>query len=76
LARVIEKLTIMQCMSHPSHTCRTSFSHIPLHTYLQLVAAGSFTQLFQICSGTGVKSSLMTRKYTYFRKNRVQIIDG
>ena len=66
LARVIRKLTIMQCMSHPIHTCRTSFSHIPLHT--------SFPgPLFPICSGTGVKSSLMARKYTYFRKNRVQI---
>ena len=61
-------------MSHPSHTCRTSFSHIPPHTYLQLVAVGSFPGPPSFSRyGTGVKSSLMIRKYTYLRKNRVQI---
>ena len=71
--RVIKKFTII---SHPSHTGLFSYTS----TYLQLVAvrkSASFPASLRLqhrsAVAQGLKSSLMTRKYTYFRKNRVQI---
>ena len=75
LVRVIKKFTIM---SHPSHTGLFSYTS----TYLQLVAVRnsasfqglpSFSSYKRSAVAPGLKSSLITRKYTYFRKNRVQM---
>ena len=69
--QLIKKFTIM---SHPSHT--------GLFSYLQLVAVhrsasfsgpSSFSSYKRPAVAQGLKSSLMTRKLTYFCKNCVQI---
>ena len=69
LARVIRNLQ--------SRAILATHAGLAFLIYLYILICNCFVprpaQLFQICSGTGVKSSLMTRKYTYFRKNRVQI---
>ena len=64
LARVIKKFTIM---SHSSHT--------GFHSYTSqlVVVRKSASSYRRSAVAQRLKSSLITRKYTYFRKNRVQI---
>ena len=68
LARVIKKFTIM---NHPSHT--GLFSYSSTSTYW-LAFISKLRSSYEVSTvDQGLKSSPITRKYTYFRANRVQI---
>ena len=77
LARVIKKFKLT-ILSHPSHTGLSHIFAIAVRiSQPRSRAPPSFPSL--ACSykrsavGQGLKSSQITREYTYFRKNRVQI---
>ena len=72
MARVIKKFKLT-ILSHPSHTGLFSYFFAIAVRMSASFQGPAQLQLQRSAVDQGLKSSQITREYTYFRKNRVQI---